>query len=87
MLMIIFVLWVIFALVCAVLVEVYEHEFFGFLFLLSLPLMFYVPFMVSVLFQLPFYFFGAMEISDALRIASYVGFSCVIVGYIDYLRR
>ena len=48
MLMIIFVLWVIFALVCAVLVEVYEHEFFGFLFLLSLPLMFYVPFMVGL---------------------------------------
>lgn len=49
--------------------------------------LFYVPFMVSVLFQLPFYFFGAMEIGDALRFASYVGFSCVIVGYIDYLRR
>ena len=49
--------------------------------------LFYVPFVVSVLFQLPFYFFGAMEISDALRIASYVGFLCVIVGYVDYLRR
>ena len=40
----IFILWVIFAITCVILVEVYEHEFFGFLFLLSLPLMFYVPF-------------------------------------------
>ena len=48
MLMVIFVLWVIFAITCVILVEVYEHEFFGFLFLLSLPLMFYVPFMVGL---------------------------------------
>ena len=45
---IIFVLWVIFAITCVILVEVYEHEFFGFLFLLSLPLMFYMPFMVGL---------------------------------------
>ena len=45
---IIFILWVIFALTCVILVEVYEREFFGFLFLLSLPLMFYVPFMVGL---------------------------------------
>ena len=48
MLMIIFVLWLVFAFVCAVLVDVYEHEFFGFLFLMSLPFMFYVPFMVTL---------------------------------------
>ena len=48
MLWIIFVLWVIFAITCAVLVDVYEYEFFGFLFLLSLPLIFYVPFMVGL---------------------------------------
>ena len=48
MLWIIFILWCIFALTCVVLVEVYEHEFFGFLFLLSLPIMFYVPFMITL---------------------------------------
>ena len=48
MLWTIFVLWVIFAITCAVLADVYEREFFGFLFLLSLPLMFYVPFMVRL---------------------------------------
>ena len=46
MLWIIFALWVIFAIACVILAEVYEHEFFGFLFILSLPFMFYVPFMV-----------------------------------------
>ena len=45
---IIFALWVIFAITCVILVEVYEHEFFGFLFILSLPLMFYVPFMLML---------------------------------------
>ena len=48
MLMIIFALWVVFAITCVILIEVYEHEFFGFLFLLSLPFMFYVPFMVAL---------------------------------------
>lgn len=48
MLWIIFTIWVIFAFTCAVLAEIYEHEFFGFLFLLSLPFMFYVPFMVGL---------------------------------------
>ena len=46
MLWIIFALWVVFAITCVILVEVYEHEFFGFLFILSLPFMFYVPFML-----------------------------------------
>ena len=36
MLWIIFTVWVIFAITCAVLVDVYEHEFFGFLFLKTL---------------------------------------------------
>lgn len=48
MLWIIFTLWALFAITCVILVEVYEHEFFGFLFLLSLPFMFYVPFMVGL---------------------------------------
>ena len=48
MLWIIFILWVIFAIACVILVEVYEREFFGVLFILSLPLMFYVPFMLML---------------------------------------
>ena len=48
MLTIIFILWLVFAITCAILADVYEHEFFGFLFLLSLPFMFYVPFMVGL---------------------------------------
>ena len=48
MLTIIFILWVIFAITCAVLAEVYERGFFGFLFIMSLPFMFYVPFMVAL---------------------------------------
>ena len=46
MLWIIFTLWVIFAITCAILADFFEREFFGFLFLVSLPIMFYVPFMV-----------------------------------------
>ena len=48
MLWVIFTVWVIFGFVCTILAEYFEHEFFGFLFLLSLPLMFYVPFMVGL---------------------------------------
>lgn len=48
MLTIIFIIWVIFAITCAILAEYFEHEFFGFLFLLSLPLMFYMPFMCGL---------------------------------------
>lgn len=48
MLWIVFVLWVVFAITCIILAEVYEHEFFGFLFVLSLPFMFYVPFMLML---------------------------------------
>ena len=43
MLWIIFALWVLFGITCGVLSEIYEYEFFGFLFLVSLPIMFYVP--------------------------------------------
>ena len=46
MLTIIFIFWLIFAITCAVLADVYEREFFGFLLIMSLPFMFYVPFMV-----------------------------------------
>ena len=48
MLTIIFIIWVVFAITCAILVEIYEHEFFGFLFLISLPIMFYAPFMCGL---------------------------------------
>ena len=44
MLWIIFIIWVVFAITCAVLAEKTENELFGFVFLLSLPMMFYVPF-------------------------------------------
>ena len=40
---IVYIIWIVFAITCAVLVE-YEYDVFGFLFLLSIPLMFYVPF-------------------------------------------
>ena len=48
MLTIIFILWLVFAVTCAVLADVYEREFFGFLLIMSLPFMFYVPFMVAL---------------------------------------
>ena len=48
MLTIIFILWLVFAIACAILADIYEREIFGFLFLLSLPFMFYVPFMVGL---------------------------------------
>ena len=44
MLWIIFIIWVVFAVTCAILAETTENELFGFIFLLSLPMMFYVPF-------------------------------------------
>ena len=44
MLWIIFIIWVVFAITCAILAEITENELFGFIFLLSLPMMFYVPF-------------------------------------------
>ena len=47
MLWIIFTLWVVFAFTCAILTEYFEREIFGFLFLASLPLMFYVPFFLN----------------------------------------
>ena len=47
MLWIIFALWVVFAISCGVLTEKYEHEFFGFLFLVSLLIMFYIPFFLK----------------------------------------
>jgi len=43
MLTIIFIIWFIFAFTCVILAENTENEFFGFLFILSLPIMFYVP--------------------------------------------
>ena len=41
---IIFIIWVIFAITCVILIEITENELFGFIFLLTLPIMFYVPF-------------------------------------------
>ena len=43
MLWIILILWLIFAITCATLAEKTENEFFGFLLLLSIPIMFYIP--------------------------------------------
>ena len=43
---IIFTIWFVFTLICVYFVEEKENEFFGFLFLLSLPLMFYMPFIL-----------------------------------------
>ena len=41
---IVFIIWVVFAITCAILTETTENELFGFIFLLTLPMMFYVPF-------------------------------------------
>lgn len=49
--------------------------------------LFYVPFIVSILLQLPFYMVDLIDLSLMLHFASYIGFIAVIVGYIDYLRR
>ena len=43
MLWIIFTIWVMFGVACAILAEYFEREIFGFCFLLSLPIMFYLP--------------------------------------------
>ena len=48
MLWVIFTIWFVFAIVCAILVEYSEKEIFGFFFLLSLPIMFYVPFILKL---------------------------------------
>ena len=48
MLWILFMIWVIFSITYTVLVDVYKYEVFGFLFLISLPIMFYLPFMVRL---------------------------------------
>ena len=41
---IIFAIWVIFALGCVILAETTENEIFGFALIISMPLMFYIPF-------------------------------------------
>ena len=41
---IIFIIWLVFAIACAILAETTENELFGFIFILTLPLMFYIPF-------------------------------------------
>ena len=46
MIWVIFTVWVLFAITCAILADFFECEFFGFLFLISLPIMFYIPFML-----------------------------------------
>ena len=43
MLWIIFTLWVLFAITCGILTEIVDKEIFGFLFLVSIPIIFYVP--------------------------------------------
>ena len=46
MIWVIYLIWVVFALVCVIAEEKTGHDFFEFLLLISIPLMFYVPFMV-----------------------------------------
>ena len=46
MIWVIYLIWVVFALVCIIAEEKTGHDFFEFLLLISIPLMFYVPFMV-----------------------------------------
>lgn len=41
---IVFIIWVVFTLICVFMVEVAEEEIYGFLFLISLPVIFYLPF-------------------------------------------
>ena len=46
MIWVIYLIWVDFTLVCVIAENMTENGFFGFLILISIPLMFYVPFMV-----------------------------------------
>lgn len=48
MLWIIYIIWLVFAFVCGYFSEYYDLEFCGFLFLISIPLMFYVPFIIGL---------------------------------------
>lgn len=46
MLWVIFIIWFIVAFTCAVLAETTGKEIFGFVFLISLPIIFYIPFFI-----------------------------------------
>lgn len=46
MLWIVYVIWVLFVITCVIMEKKTEHQFFTFLFLISLPIVFYIPFMV-----------------------------------------
>ena len=43
MLWVIFTIWVLFVIVCGIMENKTENQFFTFLFLISLPIMFYIP--------------------------------------------
>ena len=43
MIWVIFTIWIVFAIACGILEKKTENDFFGFLFLISLPIIFYVP--------------------------------------------
>ena len=43
MVWVIFTIWAIFSIGCGILTEITDNHFFGFLFLVSVPIMFYVP--------------------------------------------
>ena len=43
MLWIIFTIWVLFVITCVIMEKKTENQFFTFLFLISLPIMFYIP--------------------------------------------
>ena len=40
---VIFLIWFVFALACAIIAEKSENEIFGFFFLISIPIIFYIP--------------------------------------------
>lgn len=46
MIWLIFVFWLVFAIGCGIMEKVTENQFYTFLLMVSLPIMFYVPFMV-----------------------------------------
>ena len=46
MLWVIYTIWLVFVVALAILAERTENEIYGFILLLSVPFMFYVPFMV-----------------------------------------
>ena len=51
MLWIIFTIWVVFIISCAIINNVTDNEIYGFLIILSIPVMFYIPFLIQCVFS------------------------------------